>query len=100
MSAMPTEVRARWRPGSHWLSIASDHRYPGAKNRQMSRGIVSCPRRCSPAPTPTTVMIVAIAMSRFRLRYISQALEVVEVDDPVVVDARYAFDVVVLGEVG
>src|SRR5580704_8687400 len=98
---MPTEVRARSTPGSHWVSIASDHRYPGAKKRPMPRGIVIWPGSCfAAASPPRTATIVAIAMSRFRLRYISQALEVVEVDGPVVVDARHAFDVVVLGEVG
>jgi len=27
MSAMPSVISARSTPGSHWLSIASDHRY-------------------------------------------------------------------------
>src|SRR5487761_1616074 len=72
MRAMPSVVSARSRPGSRWAA----------------------------ASPPRIAITAAIAMSRFRLRYISQAHEVVKVDGPVVVDAGHAFDVVVLGEVG
>src|SRR3984893_16508817 len=66
----------------------------------MPSGIVTWPGRCfAAASPPRTAITAAIAMSRFRLRYISQAHEVVEVDGPVVIDAGHAFDVVVLSEV-
>src|SRR6185312_10570146 len=52
------------------------------------------------ASPPRIASIAAIAMSRLRVRYISQAHEVVESDGPVVIDAGHALDVVELSEVG
>src|SRR5712672_2548997 len=67
----------------------------------MPSGIVTWPGRCFAAASPPRMALTAaIAMSVLRLRYISQAHEVVEVDGPVVIDAGHAFDVVVLSEVG
>src|ERR1700744_390630 len=51
------------------------------------------------ASPPRIAILAAVAMSRFGLRSISKAHEVIEVDGPVVVDAGHAFDVIVLGEV-
>src|SRR5262245_45843997 len=67
----------------------------------MPSGTVIWPGRCfAAASPPRSATTVAITMSMFRLRYISEAHEIVEVDGPVVVDAGHARNAVVLGEVG